>query len=116
MRTSDWSSDVCSSDLAADAFARRLAFAGLGEFDHVADEFGFQPVVLVEFGFGFARRLLAIGVIDDVDIFGGQGLFALIHRGPPCPVAALVAGGPCLPLVPTPSSGNGGGARRAVNK
>ena len=65
---------------AADPFARGFAFAGFGQLDHVAYEFGPQPVVFVEFGVGFACRLFAVAVIGDDNIFRRQGFFAFVHR------------------------------------
>ncbi len=56
---------------APDAFARGFGFTRFGKVDDIADEFGFQPVVLVEFGF-------AVGV--DQHVVGRQGIFAFVHR------------------------------------
>src|SRR3546814_12614373 len=71
MRISDWSSDVCSSDLKAQAadgvaFQVELAYAGLfGMRNMPADHV--QPFLLAEAPrllFPFARRILAAAVRD----------------------------------------------------
>src|SRR3546814_11070273 len=46
MRISDWSSDVCSSDLAADALCRRVRRQQFGEVTFKLLQFAKQRVVL----------------------------------------------------------------------
>src|SRR3546814_7181590 len=61
MRISDWSSDVCSSDLIARALAETLAAYGLPPLDEVAvrQRVGHGVARLVESGFAAVGRPLA---------------------------------------------------------
>src|SRR3546814_17773058 len=69
MRISDWSSDVCSSDL----FARAVAVVRLHRVQHGGDEFALQPVILVMAGF----RLFSGDIAQFVRPgFGRIGAFA----------------------------------------
>jgi hypothetical protein len=87
----------------ADPFARGFGFAGFGKIENVADELGLQPIIFVELGLGFAHLLFAVAVLDDHMVFGGQGIFAFIHRAVlPSYLRRWSPAGRVLPLVPPP--------------
>src|SRR3546814_7069629 len=79
MRISDWSSDVCSSDLAGHRVApnRDDVAAGLHQFE-------------VEFGQVLERAVLAAGVAEAVDVLGESAAAGL--AGQRKPALEVVAG------------------------
>src|SRR3546814_20344860 len=93
MRSSDWSSDVCSSDLVA-------------QLRHLLLEGGYARIarILVLAGVHGARLVdpdLRAGLLDDRLLAGGIGVHGLVRRAalspgcatPPCPGAMLGAAG-----------------------
>src|SRR3546814_20171652 len=93
MRISDWSSDVCSSDLSGRTDHARQLFARNAELS-VARSAGrhHDRVVKVE-QLGHRHRTADIAIADETDIVRQRGGFiaprqrldCLMIRGPPCP-------------------------------
>src|SRR3546814_18840635 len=92
MRISDWSSDVCSSDLSDDAAVYRLndqqALIATTDF--------FMPIVDDPYDFG---RIAAANALSDVYAMGGSPIMALAIVGmpinvlPKADIAAILQGG-----------------------
>src|SRR3546814_10524487 len=76
MRISDWSSDVCSSDLAIEDGARRLVVIDLIVHAAERDE-------NVEVGAAEVQRALVVGQGERGLLLGEVGVAALLQRGRP---------------------------------